>query len=584
MSERRALVDVALGRRRAEAVVRQGTLVDVATRRLIPGVDVAIYGGRIALMGEVDHAVGPETEIIEADGLYIAPGFIDAHYHIESSRLTPRRHAQLTLPHGTTAIFEEPHEICNVLGLRGVIYMLREAEGLPQRIYVSIPSAVPPTPHEETGGYIGKEEAAEALGWRGIVGVGEVMDYASLFGHGDRLWGVIEAGLMAGRVVEGHGAPEPPEADALTSSGISSTHFSASGETALRLLERGLFLQLKLPQGVGALEKLVELEVDWQMVGLCVDDRPADEIESMGHMDHAVRTAIEAGLEPLTAYQLATLNNARHWRMEGEIGLIAPGRMADILLISDLEEVEIERVITDGVVVAERGDLVAEIPIPEPPKYVRRTIRLPRPLTPRDFEVEAPPPRDRRRVKALVLRPWHLGEDLKELVEELPVEGGVVQRDLERGINKVAIVNRFGRGIGVSFWEVGYREGAVAMSVLHDSHHISVIGATDGEMAVAVNRVMEMGGGIVVVRGERAQAELPLPIAGLMSDAHPKKVVEGLRRVREAAEALEPSPQLGEDPIDAQSFLFLTCYPRKIALTDKGLINLKTGERIPPIW
>lgn len=416
------------------------------------------------------------------------------------------------------------------------------------------------------------------------MGVGEVMDHASLLGHEDRLWGILEAGLRPGQVIEGHGAPDPPEADALAASGVSSTHFSASGEAALCLLERGFFLELKLPNGLKALEELVEAGIDWQMVGLCIDDRPADEIEEKGHMDHAVRKAMEAGLDPLIAYQLATINNARHWRMNWEIGLIAPGRRADLLLISELEEVRVERVIANGTVVAERGGLISEISIPKPPEYALRTIRLPRPLTPRDFKVEAPPPPDRERVKALVLRPWHLGEDLAELVEALPVEGGAVQRDLNRGINKVAIVNRFGRGLGVSFWEVGYREGAVAMSILHDSHHISVIGATDGEMALAVNRVVKMGGGIVVVNDCEIQAELSLPIGGLMSDDSPKRVIEGLRRVREAAEALEPSPLLGEDPIDTQSFLFLTCHPRKIALTDRGLIDLERGERIPPVW
>ena len=298
------------------------------------------------------------------------------------------------------------------------------------------------------------------------------------------------------------------------------------------------------------------------MIGLCIDDRPADMIAELGHMDHAVKTAIEVGVEPLIAYQLATINNARHWRRETEIGIVAPGRYADLLLISDLEEVAIEKVIADGRIVAEGGELRCEITVPEAPEELRNTIRLPRPLKPEDFRVEAPPPRDRKRVKALVLRPWFFG-DPEELVEELPVDERVVQRDLKRGINKVAIVNRFNGRIGISFWRVGYREGAVAMSILHDSHHISVIGATDEEMALAVNRVAEMGGGIVVVHNGRVEAELPLPIAGLMSDEHPERVIEGLRRVKEAAEALGPSPLLGEDPIDAQSFIFLILPPQK---------------------
>ena len=304
MVNRQDLLDVALGRVPASLVIRGGTLVDVCTRRLIPDIDVAIYGERIALVGDSSHSIGEKTRIIDAEGLYLAPGFVDSHYHIESSRLSPRRHAQLTLPRGTTTIIEDSHEICNVLGLKGISYFLEETEGLPQKVYISLSSATPPTPYEQTGGYIGGREAEDALRLKRVLGIGEVMDYAQLFNRGKRLWEIIRAGLRAGKVIEGHGVPSPPEADAWLCSGVSSTHFSGDVYQALNLLQRGAFLELKVSACKEAISGLIEAGIDWQMVGICVDDRPADLLMEIGHMDHEVRKAIEAGLDPLSPTSL----------------------------------------------------------------------------------------------------------------------------------------------------------------------------------------------------------------------------------------------------------------------------------------
>jgi len=581
MVDRQDLVDVALGRIPASTVILGGTILDVCTRRLIPEVDVAVFGDRIALVGDASDVIGRDTMIIDAKGLYLVPGFIDSHYHIESSRLSPRRHAQITLPRGTTAIIEDSHEICNALGLKGINYFLEETQDLPQKVYISLSSATPPTPFEETAGYIGRKEAERMLRRSRIIGVGEVMDYARLFNRGERTWQVIMAGLGAGKIVEGHGAPSSPELDAMLCSGVSSTHFSGNIHQALDLLQRGTFLELKASTCKGAISGLIEADIDWQMVGLCVDDRPAELLLKIGHMDHEVREAIRAGLDPLIAYQLATINNARHWRIDGEVGMIAPGRYADVLFISDLERVKITKVMANGKIVAERGKLTVEIPMKPTPKYVKESLHLPKKLEPKDFELRVPS--DREYVKAIVLRPDYYSSDLDQITEELEVQDGIVQRDLERGINKVAVVDRFGRSIGISFWKVGYEKGAVAMSVLHDSHDISVIGATDEDMAYAVNRVFELSGGIVVVEDKEVIAEISLPIGGLMTDKPPKKVIRKLEIINEAAKKLKPDPSLGPHPIDAQTFMFLTCYPRKIMLTAKGLINLQTGEKIPPV-
>ena len=579
---RQDLVDVALGRVPASVVIQGGTLLDVCTRRLIPEVDVAVYGERIALIGDASHVIGPDTEVVNAEGLYLVPGFIDSHYHIESSRLSPRNHAKITLPKGTTTIIEDSHEICNALGMDGIRYLLEETEDLYQKVYISLSSATPPTPFEDTGGYIGGKEAEEALMMERVIGIGEVMDYGRLFNRGKRLWEVILAGLKAGKIIEGHGVSSPPEADAWLSSGISSTHFHGNVHQALDLLQRGAFLELKPSICKEAISGLIEAGIDWQMVGMCVDDRPAELLLKIGHMDHEVRETIRAGLDPLIAYQLATINNARHWRIDGDVGIIAPGRYADILFISDLEEVKVTKVMANGQLVAERGRLTIDIPIKPAPDYVKRSLRLPRTLNSRDFEVRVS--HERKSVKAVVLRPRYYEADIERITEELEVRDGVVQRDLEKGINKVAIVDRFGRSIGISFWKVGYKKGAVAMSILHDSHNISVIGATDEEMALAVNRVFELDGGIVVVNGKKVLAEVSLPIGGLMTDRPLDEVVKDLEIINEKAKMLKPDPSLGPHPIDTQTFMFLTCYPRKIMLTAKGLINLQTGEKIPPVW
>ncbi|HIH88380.1 TPA: adenine deaminase [Candidatus Bathyarchaeota archaeon] len=582
MSERRRLMEVALGRVPPDTVVENGILVDVATRRLIDGFHVLISGGRIVALSRDKPKTGKKTRVIDAGGAYLVPGLVDAHYHIESSRLSPRRHAQITLPHGTTTLFEGSHEICNPLGLDGVKYLLEEAEGLPQKIFVGLSSATPPTPYETAGAYIGRKEAEKALKFPGVAGVDEVMDYTALFGGEERLHGVIEAGLASGKVVEGHGVPSPPQADAFLATGVSSTHFSGDGAKALALLERGCFLELKPRDARQAIRELVAAGVDWQMVGMCVDDRPAERISQLGHLDYELRICIEEGLNPVTAIQLATLNNARHWRKEHEVGIIAPGRRADILFITDLKAFEVNRVMADGEIVAEKGKLIADIPIRPAPAYVLNSIKLHRPLTAKDFEVKAHA--GKTRVKAAVLHPFYFSADLQPITKELPVKGGIVQRDLNHDVNKVAIVRRDGGGMGISFWELGYTRGAVAMSVLHDTHNISVVGATDSDMAAAVNRVAEMGGGIVVVRDGAVKAEVPLPIAGLMTDRPLPEVVAGLDKVNAEAAKLSPGKLLGPSPVDTQTFIFLTCFPWGIVLTDRGLVNVRTGQPVPSVW
>jgi adenine deaminase len=311
-----------------------------------------------------------------------------------------------------------------------------------------------------------------------------------------------------------------------------------------------------------------------------VDDRRVDTILDMGAVDHEIRVAIEMGIDVMTAYQMATINNAQHWHCEADIGVIAPGRYADILLISNLETVAIERVISGGETVAIAGQMVRELNAPVPPGALLHSMHLRQRVQADDFRMAAPMDAGTVRVPAFL--PGYQDPDIEPLLTDLPVVNGAVQRDPVHDVNKVAIVERH-RGTGnisVGFWRIGFQSGAVAMSILHDNHNISVVGATDAEMALAVNRVADLGGGIVVVEDNTVRAEVPLPLGGLMSDAPVPEVAAQVRKVRDMVQTLGPSDTLGSDPLLRLTFMFLTCHPYTYTQTDQGLFETKTGNRL----
>ncbi len=584
---RLALMQVAIGRKPADVVIQNGTLLSANTGELVPGMGLAISGQRIAAVGDVSRSVGPRTRVFDARGMYLVPGFVDAHYHCESSRLSPTQHARVTLPMGLTAYFEGTHEITNAaLGIPGIRYFVEEGRGLPQKIYPCVSSATPPSPMETTSGYIGYPEAARAFQeWsREVRGLDEVMDLPRVLDGSERLHGVIQAALDAGRRVEGHGSPPLAVLDAWVAAGIGSSHSPRLAE-ALEMLRRGIALQLKTERTGDLIRRFLELPLkDWRGVGLAVDDRTAAELLERGSLNYEVRRAIELGVPTVTAYQMATVNNALHWGVEADHGILAPGRYADVLLVSDLKKVQIEKVFANGELVAEEGRLVREIPVPRAPDYVRHRVVLKRPLRAGDFRIAAPP--GRTEVSALVLKPRYFSRDLGPLTTRLRARDGFVERDRARGITKFAIVERYrGTGnIGVSFWELGFDQGAIAWTVHHDHHNLAVLGATDEDMAAAANRAAQLEGGFVIVRDGKVLAELALPIAGLMTDEDPHTVAQKIRKLDRLANEFHPVASLAGPTTDLLTFMNLTCDPWKYALTDLGLFNLETGERMPVVW
>lgn len=586
-AQRLRLMRVALGQDPADTVITNGTLLNTLTGELLPGWGVAVSGTRIAAVGDVRRQVGPQTRIIDAAGLTLAPGFVDAHYHCESSRLSARRHAEVTLPQGLTAYFEGTHEITNAAGgLPGVEYFALAGRALPQKIYPCTSSATPPSPMETTSGHIGYAETRESFQrWSEEVrGIDEVMDLPRVLDGSARLHGVIQAALDDRRIVAGHGSPPLETLDAWVAAGVASSHSPRIAE-ALTMLRKGVHLQLKTERTADIIGQLLALPLrDWRHVGLAVDDRTAADLLDRGGMNHEVRRAIELGVPAVTAYQMATINNALHWQVPHLHGVLAPGRYADVLFLSNLEQVTITRVMASGRVVAEHGRLLAPLEAPSVDPSFRNSVKLSRPLRAMDFEVLAPA--GRSEVSAYVLPPRYFARELGPITKTLPVRDGRVQRDLSRGITKFAVIERYGRGmsIGVSFWELGFRQGAIAWTVNHDHHNLGVLGATDEDMAIAANRCAAIEGGFVLVSNGTVVAELPLPIGGLMSDDDPARVAEGLRTIDRVARDFGPSAPLADHPTDRLTFMNLTCDPWKYSLTDLGLFNLETQRRMPVVF
>ncbi len=596
--QRRRLVDVALGRKPADLVICGGWLVNVYTGEIEEGVDVAISGERIALVGDASACTGPSTRVIDAEGSYLAPGFVDAHYHIESSRLAPWRHAEVTLPRGVTVLVEDPHEACAPGGLDAIRYMLENTEGLKQKVYVQVSSATPPSNVETTGGYIGGEQLKRALNWPRVIGLGEMMDPQRIYDCDERQWGLLKAAFQCRQPVEGHGGYTGRSLSAYAAAGVRSTHNTNAPDWGLEMLRRGFDIQLKVEREVETIQLLMRSQIDWTRVGLAVDDRPVQVLLEKGGLDNEVREAIRLGVPAIRAYQMATLNNARHWGIERDHGAIAPGRYADIVLVTDLSAVKVSRVFASGVEVARDGvllDPIAERPAPD---YAINTMHLKRPVTAEDFAVHAPA--GRSQVDALVIPPYLWTEEKSGITRRLPVRDGLVQPDPARGIHKVAVVERHKAtgNIGLGFWQWGIRRGAIATSVMHDSHNIAVIGANDHDMATAVNRVAALRGGIVVCCEGRVLAELPLPVWGMMSDAPPSEVADAYKKVEQAAQSLirdgltclpvdrmRPCTMqdLRDEPADLLTFAFLTCYPRRYMITDRGVFDMLTETKLPLI-
>jgi len=577
------LVDVAAGKAPADLVIKGATLVNVYSHEYCPKTTIAVKGARIAAVGDYEPLVGPESVVIEADQLYALPGLIDGHIHIESTMLDPVEFARVVVPRGTTAVMIDPHEIANVLGVEGVRLMIARTEKIPLKVYVQVPSCVPSTTNLETAGArIGPKEVQLMLRWPRIVGLGEVMNYPGVLAGDRSLRLMIEQTGRARKVVEGH-APGllGRELSGYLSAGISGDHESTTEEELVEKIRLGCVVEIREGSTSHNLSTLIHAirshNLSSRRTVLVSDDRHASDLMKLGHMDHNVRRAIEEGMDPIDAISMATLNTAEHFRVDDEIGGIAPGKRADIILTRDLSSMKAETVIADGRIVAKDGVLAKEVPSPRFPPRSLRTVHLKRQLRPSDFVVKSEMKDGRARIVVIDTS----GEILtKKTCQETTVRDYQIQSDLERDILKITVIERhkrtgnIGRGFVRGF---GLKAGAISSSVAHDSHNICVVGTNDSDMALAANEIARIQGGLVAAKDGKIMAELVLPFAGLMSTRSIEAVNHAERCLSEVARNFGCA---FSSPFMVMSFLSLAVIP-EIRLTDKGIVDVNAAKLIP---
>jgi len=576
------LVEVAAGRAFADLVIRGGIWVNVHTRELIEGTDVAVADGRVAYVGpDATVSIGPETQVIEARGRYMLPGLIDAHMHVESGMLTPAGFAAAVIPHGTTTIFHDPHEVANVLGLEGVRLMRDESLIQPISMFTQMPSCAPSAPGlETTGSPITEGEVAQAMGWEGIIGLGEMMNFPGVAAGNAQMLGEIAATRAAGKTVGGHYAS--PDLGrpfhAYVAGGAADDHETTSEAQGIARVRQGMGCMMRLGSAWYDVETqitaITEKGLDPRFFILCTDDSHSGTLVHEGHMNRVVRHAIACGCDPLVAIQMATINPASHFGQERELGSITPGRRADVILTSNLRELPVEVVIAQGRLVAEQGSLLVDCPRIDWPDRARHSVRLGKKLAAPDFEVRAEGDSARVRVIGVVENQ----APTRALEADLPIRDGIVEGTGE--ICQIALVERH-RGTGgvVNGFVAGFGyqgKVAVASTVAHDSHHMIVVGTDRETMAAAANHLGRIGGGVTVFRDGAELASVALPIAGLMSDRPAEEVAEAAQGI---VRAMQDCGCTLNNAYMQHSLLALVVIP-ELRISDLGIVDVRSFELV----
>jgi adenine deaminase len=582
------LVDVAMGRSPADIVIKNGRWVNVQSGEILPNSDIAIAGERIAYVGDdASHTIGEKTRVIDAENRYLVPGLLDGHMHVESGMLTVTEFVRAVIPHGTTAMFIDPHEIANVFGLKGVRLMVDEAVNQPIHIWVQMPSCVPSAPGLETpGDSLGPEEVAEAMKWEGIIGLGEMMNFPGVYNSDDKMHAEMAQTIIAGKIVGGHYAS--PDLGlpfhGYAAGGPQDDHEGTHKEDAVIRVRQGMKAMLRfgsawhdVAEGVKA---ITEAGLDPRNFILCTDDSHSKTLVNDGHVNLAVQQAIQNGIPPLTAIQMATINTAEHFGVWRDIGMIAPGRFADILILKDLEDFRPDTVIARGRTLVENRKSGFDLPAFEYPNWALQSIHLGHPLKETDFKLYAS---GKGQVRANVIGVIENQAPTRHLQKELTPVDGEIRVDMERDINKIALVERHKGTGGVT---VGLVTGfgfnvpcAVGSTVAHDSHHMIVVGTSESDMAKAANELARIGGGQVVVRDGEVIGEVNLPIAGLMSSEKADVVAKKAQTVLDGfitcgCSMNNPNMQL--------SLLALVVIP-ELRISDLGLVDVTKFDFLPVI-
>ncbi len=589
-SRTRRLVDVAMGREKADLVIKNGQWVCVQSGEILPGMNIAVAGDRIAYVGEdASHTIGEKTKVVDADGKYMVPGLLDAHMHVESGMVTITEFVRAVAPRGTTGMFIDPHEIANVFGLEGVRLMADEAEGQPIHVWVQVPSCVPSAPGLETpGSSIGPDDVAEAMNWERIIGLGEMMNFPGVYFSDEKMHDEMAATRAAGRVIGGHyAAPDLGiPFHGYVAGGPEDDHEGTRKEDAIARVRQGMKAMLRYGSGwldveaqVGA---ITEDKLDSRHFILCTDDSHSETLVNDGHMDRVLRHTIGLGVDPMVALQMATINTAEHFGVDKDMGQIAPGRYADFLLVSDLKDFHPEKVFAKGKLLADSGEWQFDLAAYEYPEWATRSVNMKRPLVADDFKlaldqtIQSP-------ATAHVIGVIEGQAPTQHLKIPVNVQEGEVKVDLEKDLLKIALVERHQATGGVV---VGLVSGfglkgkcAIGSTVAHDSHHMIVVGTDEEQMALAANHLAEIKGGQVVVKDGEVIGQVALPIAGLMSNKR-ADLVAG-----EAASVLEGFKACGcaiENPNMQLSLLALVVIPA-LRISDLGLVDVEKFEFVPVV-
>ena len=580
------LISVARGEKKADLVIKNGKILNVFTKELMSG-DIAIFDGYIAGIGSYDG-----EEVIDAEGKIICPGLIYAHIHIESTMLSPEEFAKAVIPHGTTAVVTDPHEIANVAGEDGLAYMITCSKNLPLDVFYMLPSCVPATPLDEAGANLGAVELDKFYKCERILGLAELMDSYGTIRNDPAIISKIESALTHKRIVDGH-APGLTGRDlnAYVAACVASDHECSTFEEALEKLTLGQWIMIREGTAARNLQALLPLFDDkyTDRCMLVTDDIHPETLCDSGHIDFIIKEAVKAGKSPYNAVKMASYNAASYFGMRDR-GAIAPGYIADLIIVSDLAKFEVEKVFKSGILVAENGALTVEIPHVscDDEKYGRvlHSFNL-KELTPEDFSLKEKGANKR----VIKLLPGEL------LTEELIVPSNLDNKEAEfkhfvkapgvetdKDIIKVALIERHKDTghIGIGFLNgYGLQYGAIASSVAHDSHNLIVAGTNDADMALAANVVRDIEGGIAIAADGKVLSVLPLPIGGLMTNTKIDDVNAMLTNMKVQARKLGV-PE-GIDPFMTLSFAALPVIPRLRILT-KGVVDVVAQSIVPVLF
>ena len=555
-------------------------LVNVFSGEVYP-TNIYIKNKRIV---SIDPSADLEAKkVLDGNGQYALPGLIDAHMHFESTMLSPEALASVVVPQGTTTMCADLMEIANVAGEEGLRAMLQSMNRLPYRMLIEVSSRVPTAPGlETTGAVLGAEEVANIMEWEESVSLGELDPSKILFVKDEYIKKVADT-LAKRKLVNGHAIGRlGQELNVYASSGISDDHECVNTNEMIERLKVGMKVFIREGSSERNVDELIrgviEHELDTSNLMFCTDDKHAREIQVEGHINYNVSRAVELGLDPMKAIQIATVNSAKHFRMEDEIGSITPGRLADIILVEDWREVKPTVVIFEGNVVAENGNLLEECKVEEYPDWLKHTVTLKNPITAKSFATLSKKQDGSTKIHLIDMIPRQIINH--HVLEEMQVKNGKIQVNIEKDILKLAVVERYGKNgnVGVGFVR-GFelKKGALAYSMSHDHHNIVVVGTNDEDMALAVNEVARLNGGLSVACDGKILNSMELPIGGLMSEKPAEEVMAQLDILNADAKALG----CGMDaPFMSLSFISLPTVP-DLGLTDLGLVDVLEHKLIP---